>query len=278
MAFFYGNDKRTYSHNKRTAKHLYTTARKMAKIGKDPRGSQFSPYELEQIRKAKKSSSIPKEARAFQSRTINKRNVQDIAYRLGDTATKNAIEITRLSQGDDINQRERQEIFYKGVKTFFHIRNIDVDSDPLLVRWCLVQLKGQACGVIDLNSDFYNGAGTKRFLDFESVNNPLHHMTYSINKQKWDVLAEGQKQLCKAATGTSDQRIEESTLSMNEYFPIGKRVMYQGTLNSSCQNPIYFMWWVTKPGADMSATPPVAESSVVSEQVHNLVYFTDGAS
>ena len=269
MAFFYGSDKRTRAHNKRTVNHLKGTYRKMAKVGKDPKGSQFSPYELKQIRMAKSSSSASYAASRYQDKVVTKRHVSNGAYALYDTFNLYNESLTVIGQGDDINNRLRQEIFVKGITTMLYAQNVATDFDPLLFRWAIVKLKGQICGSLSTDQEFYKGSNAQRYADFSSVTNPLHHMMYSINRTKWDVLAEGQKELQRPNSTTSGRIDPSNTLLMKQYIPVGKKIMYNSTLSSSCETPIFFFFWVTRPGST------VTESGQLYFQVAHIVHFQD---
>lgn len=242
---------------------------------------QFSRYELDQIRNAKSQSSVNKSLRSYKQKPVHKRHIADETTPQGSVKAGNslyALECTEIAQGDNINQRERQEIMVKGIKVTWYCENQYTDR-VLNLRWFLVQEKGSTPGTLD--ADFFMGTGTSRMVNFSSLANSTHKMMYSINREKWTVLAEGKKTLgprkaliTHVAPGSS-QVPEAGDLPnftyMEEYFNVGKLVRYDGTGATDERDPIYFVYFFVDPITQSTS----AVAGQAYSRVSALTYFMD---
>lgn len=251
------------------ARRLYNT---MSRVNKDPKGSQFSKYELAQISKAKKASkSIERRARTYTSKPPSKRIVWDEAANLRNGNVLYTLTPTsRILQDGSLNGRERQDIFVKGMKVTGYVRN-ETDS-PKVLRWAVVQEKGQ--NDLPPTTDFYIGTNDLRTVDFDSVASGLHHVSYTLNHTRWNVLAQGVKELSARTVSTTAPTAPGSIPSytfINEYVNIGGRVTYHGDALNADREPIRLMYWLADP-LHNDTTPQLAQMFI---RWSTVTYFVD---
>lgn len=234
-------------------------AKRMKSAYRDPKKSQFSRYQLAEIRKARSVNSVNTMARSFKTKQHPKRYVYD-----SNPGTVSAggflynVEFTRfLDQGSAINQRERQLVLFKGVQLSIYLKSLDPTKNANF-RWAVIAPKGsfpQSTYTAELNLDFYRGTGTNRYVDFDQVASGLHHLSYPINRDKYTIFAQGKKTLAPLSL-SNNQGTTSSFFQLDEYIPLGYKVEYDGTSVNSSKNPIFFVYWFQQP--DRNAIAPVA--------------------
>lgn len=220
----------------------------MFRFNRDPKGSQFSRYQLREIRKAKSNTRVSRATRSFKDVPRSKRYLYDAPVTGASQAvgTLYQQDLTRsITQGDGINQRLRQLIYVKSVKLSLFVENINTEK-ILNYRWALLSMKGSHGPFLDVDPDFYLGTSSSRYVAHSSVGNGMHHMSYPLNRDKFTVFAEGKKTLAPKGLATNTGDIS-SFLYLNEYIPVGQRVDYDGTSVNTAKSPIYLVWWVSHP-------------------------------
>lgn len=154
-----------------------------------------------------------------------------------------------LQQGTGINDRLRQQIYVKDVSVNLHFQ-ASAGSNPFvpqITRWALVSAKGRRIPFTsnDMGEDLFLGHNTARYVNFSSIANAMHKHTYALNREQWDVHAEGRFTLKlpnNALNGSGEvYKVVQKTISVN-------KVVYFDAADASLpQNGIYFIFWFNQP-------------------------------
>lgn len=263
--------------NRSVSKHpIFKAYRSMQAVKRKlagPSWSQFNAYELDQIKKAKSFVRVNRLATNFSQKNFTKRHLGDAT-----AATRNGNQLyaanlcDNIVQGDNVNDRQRQVIFVKGVTISLYLRNVD-ETTPVNMRWCVLMAKG--AGPVTVNDNFYRGAGVQRYVNFDDVSNGLHHMTYPINRDKFKVLAEGKYSLAPSRTPVSTVSYysgsQPSHMQLQRYIPVGEKIEFDGTSAGAGLQTLWFCYWATGPAYNLLA-PKVAQ---ITSALHTLVHFVD---
>jgi len=232
------------------------------------RGSRRSatPYVLSRM-STKPLASANRQLSQYKSIIQSKRNVRTN----NDLTRTDGLQIgpiDQIAQGGQSNDRERQEIFVKGVKLSHFILNSST-INAMVFRWALISFKGQP-ETPDWNADFFQGNVQSETVDFDSVTSGLHKQMYVINRRKFDVHAEGKRILGPAGLATNSDGAA-SYYSMETYIPVAKKLYYDSTLSTASQSRLTYVFWGCNPITN-TAVPVVNMYRDASTQI---VYFVD---
>lgn len=188
--------------------------------------------------------------------------------RLGHSLNEN--HLTNLSQGTTLDDRERQQVFVKGVKIAGWMDTLAAQSSAsrlIVARCALVQAKYSQFTTYTMDKDFFQGMVNTNATDFTSHSNGLNTLTLPINRRKLNVIREWKMSLNENAGYFESQPKHRF---FEEYVPINKMVTYDGTSNADVDNPIYFVWWYEYP--DHAAAGATATAIVQDRWIFNLEY------
>lgn len=152
-----------------------------------------------------------------------------------------------LLQGTGINDRLRQQIYVKDVTVSLFSQPVLIPTTVHYFRWALVSAKGRRIPLTsnDMGEDLFLGQQTARYVNFSSIANAMHKHTYGINREQWNVHAEGKhvlKPLNQLWNGSG-----EIFLNVKKTIPINKVVYFDAADASLPQNGIYFAFWFNQP-------------------------------
>lgn len=188
--------------------------------------------------------------------------------------------LTDIAQGADLNDRERQQIFVRGIKLNVYTRiqypYVDVDnlgSTDICYLRCVVALNryrddDYTVNGADGDESLFKGFNQLSTTSFSSHSNGLNTLTLPINTRKWQVLADF-KQPLNTVSGNSAQPI--ATI-IEKWIPVNKKLTYRNTAGNTGNNPIIVLWWYETPNYSSSGSTPL--TPVEDRFVSNL-YFND---
>lgn len=177
------------------------------------------------------------------------------------------LDLSDITQGTAINNREREEIIAKGVK--FTVRGVVSTSAVYTFCWAVVQLKhqrdtGTAVTDAELNQDFYRGAGLSgRNANFDGVADATHRSMYSLNADKFNIYARGEKVVNGLTTG------QGATTLMTKWVKTNCRMEYDSS--GFAANPLVLVYWVL-PVTGGALTPASTSFNV---DIAAVLYFRD---
>lgn len=185
--------------------------------------------------------------------------------------------ITAIPQGDAINQRERQQIFVRGVKLAMYCQvspTTDLPSTNMCtLRVVLAQYRyvdsNYTVGGADANDDLFKGMLADSVTGFTVHSNGLNSLTLPINSRKWKVFFD-RKYSLKADSGYNATMPNVRTIE--EYIPVNQKVVFEGTGSTENNNPLVLLWWYETPNwsaAGESTTTPVQDRTICN------VYYND---
>lgn len=184
-------------------------------------------------------------------------------------------EATRIAQGDAINQRQRQILWAKQCQFNLWLQNNT--TVPMYYRWFVVQWKFITPGsdpIVDAGTDMFRGqAGNVRNVNFTAISNQQHKHTYPLNPDKFRVFAEGCGTIAGTGSTTYLSESHNSYVSIKRKVSLNKRIGYEDSTNSSCNNPICLLYFVQAVN-DFSGGP----SGINTDMSHNAniaLHFND---
>lgn len=179
------------------------------------------------------------------------------------------LNVSAITKGSGINQRERDEISLRGVKVSF--RGLDNTSagNYSTGHWAIIQVKQvpdytTAYTTTELNKDFFRGSLGSRNSDFSNVALANHKATYSINSDKFHVYARGDFSCQSTAANYAGHAAE-----FHKYVPVKEKVEYDAS--GEPINPVIFVYWFLS----VSGNTTIPSASQVKGQFTCQVYYRD---
>lgn len=188
-------------------------------------------------------------------------------------------ECTNIPSGTDINDRERQQIFIRGLKLNFHaIVDTSLTTDlavrhGAVMRVVVAQQRHADTvnhGQSEVEAQLFKGMGISSVTNFDAHSNGLNSITLPINTRKWKVFFDRKYHLVQTSGYAGPDR--HSYVFQEQWIPINQKAYYNGTLPGYCENPIMVLWWYENPqwsAAGESTTAPIQDRFVCN------LYFND---
>jgi len=184
-----------------------------------------------------------------------------------DSRTLYNTNLTDISQGSLINQRDRSNILLKGFHIKFDVRNqaLQTVEKRLWLRCAVVQ-------PITSNSvsttDFFRSYTNERSEDFGPPRAGWAYYDNPINADEYRVIKSWKVEL----GGLAQENQNKNTYTVSEYIPINRRVFYDTDAGTTCTTKFFFVYWAEIP-IEASAGAPTADAFTYSSQ--HLAYFDD---
>lgn len=178
-----------------------------------------------------------------------------------------------------IHNRERQQIFIKGVKLTHYaqiLNPIDTTNGPLetweapVLRLIVAQNRYRdtdyAEATTDADLDLFKGFASTSATNFTDHSNGLLSMSLPINRNKWNVFYDRKF--------TFSVRSDHHAMSrlIDTYIPINKKFQYTGTSSTSGTNPLVLLWYYETPFGSAAGASAV---DVMKDRSIAKVYFED---
>lgn len=161
------------------------------------------------------------------------------------TRTMYSYEVTGIPLSDtnnDIDGRQRQQVFLNGVKLAMTIQN--TGSVPLHVNVAMV-MNRTSPGSAPSTSDFFRGSGSDRGLDFTSaILNSNDYRSRAINPDT-NVILFHKRMTLSAATdigNTYEAGWKPSFTTLDKYTSIKRIITYDG-ITDIANNRVYLVFW-----------------------------------
>lgn len=234
----------------------------------------YSNYKNKSNRAVQRKKSLPAYAKNFSPR-MSKRVKDDRGW---GTKDNNIVYVNtpvpNISQGTNINQRDRQQIWLEGMKVNLHVVNKRTAS-AAVVRWACLSYKGlqNTLATADIKTDMFYGNLSLRYVDFDDISDPMHKAQYSINRDKYIVHAEGTFELGGKPAGSAGQAVSDTKNfhTLTRYIPIKRKITYDGSTGADFENMTFFCYWVNTYDTDIA----VADVNSHDGRFHSIAFFRD---
>lgn len=162
-------------------------------------------------------------------------------------------------RGDQIGQRNSQYIYCKGINLNMTLTNNN-QNIPGIMHVALVQEKDTISDPTDLRTDFFRetGSGSIRSTDFinwsagDSFSFVQQKMP--INSDKLRVITHQKYYLAPKTTNNGHNDHGSWFKTTKKYFPIKRRLAFDGTTDFAPWQPFYLLiWWTTISGNDYNS-------------------------
>ncbi len=182
--------------------------------------------------------------------------------------------MTTVSQGQDISQRERALVNCRGFKICMEFRN-NTDT-PLYLNCAVISPKEQSVAT-DLNTDFFRNHLTTlnsnvRSLDFDTASlTAQDRHCFALNSDQFTILRHKRYRLGPVRSGMSyEAGNEKSYLNLNWYVPLKRQLRYNavGTAALESGGCLFILW------ADQFDGTNVA-TNIANFKVNTQTYFRD---
>jgi len=186
--------------------------------------------------------------------------------------------LTGLIQGDTRDQRERNIVWFKGIRIRASFRN--TLNAPL---WCHMAIINPKDALDDAGVNNFNGVNfftplgstSRAGLDAGPTLTGLEWGTLPINTETHNVLWHTRFKLgVRFETATQNFTTGAGTpnyRTLSRYIKIGKKLSYKNANGNTCTNPLYLAVWVSY--YEEGAASGVSNAMV--HQQHITVYFSD---
>lgn len=192
-------------------------------------------------------------------------------------------DVTVISEAtnDDITQRSRKIINYRGFKTCISFRN--VSTTPIWINLAVISPKNNVplgftratFGSTSTQQDFFRaqGEGPERAVEFGLERNGLEMHCLPINTDLYTVLRHKRMMLFPNGAGAGIQYNSNrpSFKYVDFYTKINRQIRYDGTAGGDTQHSIWVVYWFSPFNGTRGFTP----SADVEVQRHIVAYFRE---
>jgi len=183
------------------------------------------------------------------------------------TNTIGAQELTQIGQGDEISQRNGRQILASNIQLRAGIHNTS-NLEPVAVKMMILQAKsGVTKDLNDSSSAIWVKARHDTATSFASIGG-LQAMLYEPDPEQYTVLAS--KQFVLDATPYPNTTLDhartggaKSIKFFNKYVKLnGRKINYDGATGTTCQNPIWLVWFCVQADNDQIVGTDIEISAV----------------
>lgn len=236
-----------------------------------------------------RSASSSKRQKIYEGRptsTAVRRTVKTVLMRNAETKRHNVVynelsqttnsigahQLTTIAQGSEINNRVGRQILGTSIQLRAGVHNTS-NLEPVAVKVMILQAKtGVVKDLNDSGSAIWVKARHDTAVSFASLGG-LQAMLYEPDPEQYTVL--GSKQFTLDATPYPDTSIDHARIGgansirfFNKYIKLnGRKINYDGSAGSSCQNPIWLVWFCVQADNDQ-----IVGSDIEISAVCNLNY------
>lgn len=221
--------------------------------------------------------------RAMKLRKYGERKSSDASKRYTPIDTSGTLQATRTLYEDeitaipqtstnDIDERQRQVIYFSGVKICWELKNNE--ATPLHFNIAVIAPKEGLDDAV-ATGEFFRGTGTERGLDFSNSLNSNDFWCRPINRDIWTIVKHWRFQLNSDTNGISGVHQRErgsSYMRFSRWVPIKKQIRYRGLNSTNCLNKMYVVYWADR-FMEPGGTTPLSNAFTVSKRY--VTYFRE---
>lgn len=184
----------------------------------------------------------------------------------------NVIEIPKTTT-NEIDSRQRDIVFLKGVKLCFETRNLS--AEPITFNIAYVSPKH------DLDSpftdDWFRGSGNTRSLNFDhTILNSNDFHCRPINTDKWNILMHKRfkldpKDISTSITTTRHSSTRPSYMTFQKYLKINRQIRFNDDSSVQSRSKLHLVYWYDKFMAPTNQGP----QGVIDAQYRTTCYFKE---
>lgn len=166
-----------------------------------------------------------------------------------DTRTLYTEELTTISQGDDIDQRERMLANVRGFKIDAEIRNNN--GVPMYVNVAVLCTKaGTSSGTIDTSDFFRASVGGNRGRDFSTILNSNEMHNLAINSDRYIILRHKRYRLGEDSSTQYNTQKSNSYMNLKWYVPLKRQLRWDSGLGVQPENgEVWLVYWFDQFGS-----------------------------
>lgn len=246
------------------ASHVYNNRKRYARaarvIGRAYRSYKKRRIGMNRIDVPKRAASAKKDETVIVNQSV-------IASR-----TLYSSELTNIPRGsnNEINLRQRDQIYYAGSKICVEIQPVTASVSPIYFNMAVVYDKRTNDVVTTVDTeDFFRGVGVgSRSQDFDP--NGLTGMEFHclpLNTDRFTVLKHKRIMMNGNSDGLNYKGTNYRFFQM--YVPIKKRIAYE---DGNCQSKIHVLWWCSRFNTLDSDGP---EATMLRTSIRAHTYFRD---
>lgn len=193
-------------------------------------------------RRYKRRKTVGRIGESVRSPTRSKTHLSASNVATRDTRVLYNTELTALvATGSGINARERQQVYFGGVKFCISCRNNA--TVPLLVNYAIVHDKQTNNALTSVNpNDFFRTQGsTSRNTDFNNALSSLEFHCNHLNTDRFTVLHHRRIMLGPSPISTGyTPNVRTNFRQIRKYVPIKRKIAFEDNL---AQSKIWFIMW-----------------------------------
>lgn len=238
-----------------------------SKIG---RGLSRAYRKRKASRKKRKLSKYPEVGEPMKVSHMKREQTNSIMDQATDTRTLYFEEITDIVQGNGADDRERHLINCKGIECTYHFFNLE--NQPKFLNVAIIAPKHNASGVSV--ADFFRANDGSRATNFASGLTALEMHYLPINTDRYVIMKHHRYQLGAQADSTqyNSDAGPGNWISKKMWLPINRQLRYETSLATSCNTPIYIVWWCDRMRTPAGQAPT---PGLVSTSMMHTMFFTD---
>jgi len=183
-----------------------------------------------------------------------------------------SVDLTQVSFGQEINQRERGMINCRGIKFDLNFQNLS-GSSACYINVALLCPKATSIGDAVTNTAFFRSNGINRQIDYTTGLAPFDKWTLNINTDEYIVLWHKKKILAPNSTQSAAEamNLKNSGWYLKRYTKIGRQIRYANPeSDTATDGRMFLVYWGGTYGAVDETTP--GSFQYCSKIVH---YFKD---
>lgn len=164
-----------------------------------------------------------------------------------ETRTVYRIDLTAITKGDGIDQRERDMVNLRGFHVCLSYRN--VTSEPVVINVAIVHDRREADGGAQpiAEEDFFRGSGTQRAIDFGEQLTGQQMNCLKMNSDRFIILKRKKLLVANVPPATPGGYYNGVSKNWKEYkmwMPLKRQLRYE---DGNCQTPLALIWWMDGP-------------------------------
>jgi len=191
-----------------------------------------------------------------------------------DTRSLYLYDLVRLSQGSDINDRERQLVNIRGCKMCMQFTN--TSNDNLYLNVALIAFKGGSQEASISTTDFFRAeGGLARSVNFDTTLDACEFHTLPINTDKYAVFQHKRYQLIpgSAVGGNKVALTGRNYMTLDWYRKINRQFRFDNaTGNQPEDGQVWLVHWADKMDSESGQ---VVEVGQYTAKVRVISYFKD---
>ena len=177
-----------------------------------------------------------------------------------NTRTLVRFNVTNITKGSDIDNREADLIYFAGCKYRFHVKNPRQDPLVLHIAICAPREFAGAGGQAAAEQNFFRDVNGTRGLNFSTNMNSLEMNSRGINSDLYHIFSHKRYYFGPDASGTPQSEGYEAYTQKNwkylsKWVPVKRQIRYEDGTAGSCVNKVFMFVWSDLHNAESTQTP-----------------------